>query len=141
MQSLNEQHYRQEATWKQLILAGAVVTLLLSCMGLFGLVALSVGQRTREIGIRKAYGAAVSDILLLLSKDFVKLIGLAFLIGVPMGYYAILQWLQDYAYRIVVNGWLLALPCLGILLVALLTIVLRTGNAALADPVKSLRQE
>jgi putative ABC transport system permease protein len=141
LRSLNEQNYRREAQWKQIIFAGAVVTLLVSCMGLFGLVALSMGQRTKEIGIRKAYGAAVSDILLLLSKDFVKLIGLAFLIGVPLGYYAIHQWLQDYAYRIPVDGWLLALPCLGILLVALLTILMRTGNAALANPVKSLRHE
>ena len=87
------------------------------------------------------FGAAVSDIVLMLSKDFAKLVALAFVIAVPAGYYAIHTWLQDFPYRIQIHWWLFALPCTATLLLALLTIAARTFKVAVANPVKSLRVE
>ncbi|KAA5549457.1 ABC transporter permease [Adhaeribacter rhizoryzae] len=138
---LNEKNYEQEAKWKQLITVGAVLSIFISCIGLFGLATLAIQQRTKEIGIRKVFGAAVSDIVLMLSTDFTKVVALAFFISVPVGYYAINTWLQDFPYRISLNWWLFALPCLATLLLALLTIAARTFKAAVANPIKNLRVE
>ncbi|MGV3587148.1 MAG: ABC transporter permease [Adhaeribacter sp.] len=139
--ALNEKNYEQEAKWKQLITVGAVLSIFISCIGLFGLATLAIQQRTKEIGIRKVFGAAVSDIVLMLSTDFTKVVALAFFISVPVGYYAIHTWLQDFPYRITLNWWLFALPCLATLLLALLTIAARTFKAAVANPIKNLRVE
>ncbi|GEO02360.1 ABC transporter permease [Adhaeribacter aerolatus] len=139
--TLNEKNYEQEAKWKQLITMGAVLSIFISCIGLFGLATLAIQQRTKEIGIRKVFGAAVSDIVLMLSTDFTKVVALAFFISVPVGYYAIHTWLQDFPYRITLNWWLFALPCLATLLLALLTIAARTFKAAVANPIKNLRVE
>ncbi|MBC7919537.1 MAG: ABC transporter permease [Ferruginibacter sp.] len=138
---LNEKNYEEEAKWKQIITVGAGLSIFISCIGLFGLATLSIGQRTKEIGIRKVFGATVGDIVLLLSRDFVKLVGLAFLVAIPLGYYATNRWLEDFPYRIRVDGWILAAPCAVTLLIALLTVVARTIRAAVANPVKSLRTE
>ena len=138
---LNRKNYQEEAKWKQIISVGAVLSIFISCIGLFGLATLAIQQRTKEIGIRKVFGAAVSDIVLMLSKDFAKLVALAFVIAVPVGYYAIHTWLQDFPYRIQIHVWLFALPCTFTLLLALLTIAARTFKVAVANPIKSLRVE
>jgi hypothetical protein len=139
--ALNRKNYQEEAKWKQIITVGAILSIFISCIGLFGLATLSIQQRTKEIGIRKVFGAAVSDIVLMLSKDFMKLVVLAFFIAVPVGYYAIHSWLQDFPYRIQIHFWLFALPCTAMVLLALLTIAARTFKVAVANPVKSLRVE
>ena len=117
------------------------LAIIVACLGLFGLSAFSMKQRTKEIGIRKVLGASVANILTLLSGDFVKLILVAGVIALPLAYFAIRQWLSNYAFHIEINFWLFALPMILIIVIAMVTVSVQTIKAALANPVKSLRQE
>ena len=119
----------------------AVLAIIVACLGLFGLVSFVTTQRTKEIGIRKISGAGVSNILLLLTKDFIKPILIAFAIAAPVTYYLLQQWLQDYAFKITISPWMFILPALVILVLALVTISTQTIKVASANPVKSLRTE
>jgi putative ABC transport system permease protein len=110
-------------------------------MGLFGLAAFAAEQRTKEIGIRKVLGASVSSVALLLSKDFIKPIGIAILIASPIAWYVMQQWLQDFAYRIHIALWMFVVAGLLAVLVALVTVSFQAIKAAIANPVKSLRTE
>jgi ABC-type antimicrobial peptide transport system permease subunit len=141
MNTVNERNYAEEAKWKQMITIGAILSIFISCIGLFGLAMLSIQRRTKEIGIRKVLGAAVSDIVFLLSNDFLKLIVLAFLIAIPLGYYAVDRWLQNFAYQIDLSWWIFALAGGATLVVALVTISFQSVKAAIANPVNSLRNE
>jgi putative ABC transport system permease protein len=113
----------------------------IACMGLFGLVAFAAETRIKEIGIRKVLGASVSQIVLLLSKDFIKLILIAFAIAAPLAGYVMNKWLQDFTYRIDLNGWMFALAGVSTLMIAFLTVSFQAIKAAVANPVKSLRTE
>src|SRR5262249_2927724 len=113
----------------------------LACLGLLGLAALASVNRTKEIGIRKVLGAPVSVIVALLSKDFLKLIVIALVIAIPLAWYFINKWLQDYAYRIAIGWWVFVITSAVIILVALITISFQAIKAAIANPVKSLRTE
>ena len=113
----------------------------IACLGLFGLIAFAAEQRTKEIGIRKVLGASVTSVVALLSKDFVKLVLIAFLIATPVAYLAMRWWLEDFAYRIDLGVGLFALAGALVLLVALLTVGYHAVRAARADPVESLRYE
>src|SRR5262249_17804725 len=106
-----------------------------------GLVMLSVEQRTKEIGIRKVLGAAVSGIFMLISRQFLVLIVIAFVLAVPLAYYVIGQWLRDFAYRASMDWWIYSLPGLITIVMALVTLGFQSIKAALANPVKSLRTE
>jgi putative ABC transport system permease protein len=117
------------------------LALFIACLGLFGLVAFTATQRTKEIGVRKVLGASLADILGLLSKDFLKLVGLAFVLAAPLAYFVMQRWLEDFAYHIEVGPGLFLLAGGLTLLIALLTIGYQAVKAALADPVKSLRYE
>jgi putative ABC transport system permease protein len=119
----------------------AFLAIFLACLGLFGLATFTILQRTKEIGIRKVLGASVSQIVALLSKDFIKLVFIAFVIALPVAWYAMNQWLQDFAYRIDISWWIFALAGILALLIALLTVSFQAIRAALANPVKSLRTE
>ncbi len=119
----------------------AVLAIIVACLGLFGLVSFVTTQRTKEIGIRKISGAGVPAILLLLTKDFIKPILIAFALAAPVTYYLIYQWLQDYAFKINISPWMFIVPGLVILMLALLTISMQTVKVASANPVKSLRTE
>jgi putative ABC transport system permease protein len=141
MDDVNAKNYETEAKWKQIISIASGLFIFISCIGLLGLVMLSVEQRTKEIGIRKVLGAAVSKIVLLLSKEFVILITVAFLIAIPVAYYFINEWLQDFAYRISIHWWMFGLSGVLIIAVALLTISFQAFKAAMANPAKSLRTE
>nr|WKN38847.1 ABC transporter permease [Tunicatimonas sp. TK19036] len=141
LSTINERNYEAEAKWKQMITVGAGLSIFVSCMGLFGLAMLSIQRRTKEIGIRKVLGAAVSDIVFLLSHDFVKLIILAFLIAIPLGYYAVDQWLQNFAYQINLSWWIFALAGTVAIIVAVSTVSVQSVKAATANPVDSLRNE
>jgi putative ABC transport system permease protein len=113
----------------------------ISCLGLFGLAAFSAEQRTKEIGIRKVLGASGGSIVALLSRDFLRLVALAVLIGSPIGWYAMQKWLQGFAYRTTI-GWTVFAITTGVaLLIALLTISSQAIRAAMANPVESLRTE
>jgi putative ABC transport system permease protein len=117
------------------------LTILIACLGLFGLATFTAGQRTKEIGIRKVLGASVGTIILLLSRDFLRLVAIAFVLAVPLAWYAMDKWLQDFAYRIGIGWWVFALAGGLALLVALLTVSYQSVKAGLTNPVKSLRTE
>jgi putative ABC transport system permease protein len=110
-------------------------------MGLLGLVIISVDQRTKEIGIRKVLGAAINTIVLIISKQFIWLIMLAFLIATPFGYWAVHRWLQHFAYRVDIHWWIFGFSGGLVLLIALATISAKAIMAARANPVESLRTE
>lgn len=117
------------------------IAILISCLGLFGLAAFSAEQRTKEIGIRKVLGASVGSIVGLLSKDFIKLVGIALVLAVPIGWYFMNKWLQDFAYRISIGGWMFATAGVFAVLIAFATISLHAIKAALSNPTKNLRTE
>ena len=120
----------------------ALLAIVITCLGLFGLSAYTAERRTKEIGIRKVLGASVSGITSLLSKDFLKLVILSSVISFPLAWWIINKWfLEDYEYRIHVNGWVFILAAALALMIALLTISFQAIKAALANPVKSLRTE
>jgi putative ABC transport system permease protein len=110
-------------------------------LGLFGLVSLTVVQRSKEIGVRKVLGASVPSILVLLMKEFIGLVLIAALIAWPLIYLGITRWLEGYAFRIDLTAWLFVLPALLVLVIALLTISMQTWRAARANPVHALRSE
>jgi putative ABC transport system permease protein len=119
----------------------SVLAIGVACLGLFGLVAFSAKQRTKELGVRKVLGASVAGIVELLAKDFVKLVVVANLIAWPVAWYAMNRWLQDFAYRIDIGWWMFALAGGLALLIALLTVSAQAIRAALANPVEALRYE
>jgi ABC-type antimicrobial peptide transport system permease subunit len=132
---------RNERTMTTMIGAGSILAIVLSCIGLFAMSLLVVAQRRKEIGIRKVVGASVSAISVLLTKDFLKLVAIAFFIATPIAWWATGKWLQNYAYHIDLNIWIF-LAAGGIaVVIAIATISVRTVRAALQNPVKSLRTE
>ncbi|MFD0793925.1 FtsX-like permease family protein [Mucilaginibacter litoreus] len=137
---VNEQ-YKTELKLQQLFTCFSILTLFLACLGLFGMVTFTVEQRVKEIGIRKVLGADVIDIINLISKSYLILVMLGFIVAAPLAWYAMDKWLQNFAYRINLNWWLFALAGIAAIIISLLTISLQSVKAALANPVKSLRNE
>ena len=133
--------FDQEQQLGRLFTLFAGLTIFIACLGLLGLAAYTVERRTKEIGIRKVLGASVSMIVTMLSQDFVKLILIALLIAVPIGYYAMQRWLQDFAYRTDISWWVFLVSGMGVLILTLLTISFQSIRAALANPVDALRNE
>ena len=133
--------YRKEERWNRIVMYSALLAVLIACLGAYGLTALSVARRTREIGIRKVLGARGSGIVLLLSRDFVKLVVIASLIAFPVAYYASERWLQDFAYRIEPGIGTFVLGGILMLAVVLLTVSAQAIRAAWANPVDALRTE
>ena len=119
----------------------AFLAIFIACLGLFGLSAYTAEQRTKEIGVRKVLGSSVSEIVLLLTKDFLKLILISVIIAAPISYYAMNEWLQDFAYRISIGPWVFVFASLLALLIAFITISVQALKAASANPIKSLRYE
>ncbi len=118
-----------------------LLSILVSCLGLFGLAAFTTEQRTKEIGIRKVLGASVTGITGLLAKDFMKLVLLAIVIATPLAWYFMKQWLSDFAYRIDIQWWMFAAAGIVAAVIAFLTVSFQSVKAALNNPVKSLRSE
>jgi putative ABC transport system permease protein len=137
----NLKNYAAEAKWKQIILFAAILTIFISCIGLFGLSVLSAEKRTKEIGVRKVMGASVSRVVTILSKDFLKLVSIALVIAMPLSWLAANKWLQNYPYRIALSWRMFALAGLLIIFIALATVSFQAIKAAIANPVKSLRTE
>ena len=133
--------YESEAKWKQIILFGAVLTIFISCIGLFGLSVLSAERRTKEIGIRKVLGASVNSVVTTLSRDFLILVLIALITAIPLAWMAANKWLQNYPYRISLDWWLFAIASLLVIIVALATVISQAIRVAVANPVKSLRTE
>jgi putative ABC transport system permease protein len=119
----------------------AAVAILISCLGLFGLATFTAQVRTREIGVRKVLGASVTGIVQLLARDFIKLVLIAIVIAVPIAWFTMSRWLQDFAYRIDMHWWVFAIAGIVALVIAVLTVSFQSVRAALMNPVRSLRSE
>ena len=119
----------------------ALLAIFISCLGLFGLASFVAEQRTKEIGIRKVLGASTFSLWCLLSNEFSRLVFISLLIAVPIAYYFMYNWLQDYQYRTPLSGWIFVTAGVGALVITLLTVSFQAIKAAVANPVKSLRTE
>ncbi len=135
------QMYSAEQRIGKIILIFSVLAILIACLGLFGLSIFIAEQRTKEIGIRKVLGANVGGIVQLLSKDFIKLVAIAFVIAAPLAWYCMTQWLKDFAYRIDISWWIFLLAGVLAIVIAIATVSFQAIKAALMNPVKSLRTE
>ncbi len=133
--------YRNEQRIGAVALIFAILAILIACLGLFGLATYTAEQRTKEIGIRKVLGATVSNVVAMLSKDFLILVIIAAVVAFPLAWWAMHTWLQDFAYRIDIGWWVFAMAGFAALLIALLTVSFQAIKAAIANPVKSLRSE
>ncbi|HTE30883.1 MAG TPA: FtsX-like permease family protein [Chryseolinea sp.] len=138
---LNSKNYEAENKWKQIISSSAMLTIFISCIGLFGLTMLSIQKRTKEIGVRKVLGASVLQVLALVSKNFIALVLVAFIIAIPSAWYATASWLQNFAYRIEIRWWVFGFAALLTVIIAMTTVGLLAIKAGIANPVKSLRTE
>lgn len=136
-----ELFYKQDKVRETIFLIISILAILIACLGLFGLATYEANQRIKEIGIRKVLGARVSGIVAMLSKDFLKLVLIAMLIAFPIGWWAMKQWLYDFAYRINISWWVFAIAGFVALLIALIALSFQAIKAAIANPVKSLRSE
>ena len=136
----NEQ-YRAEKRFSGLFLASSLLAIIIACLGLSGLSVYSITQRTREIGIRKANGAGISQVMVLLNKDFVIWVALAFIIACPIAWFVMNEWLQNFAYKTELNWWVFALAGIIALLIALLTVSWQSWRAASRNPADTLRYE
>ena len=135
------EQYDKEAKWKQIVAFGAMLTILISCIGLFGLATLSAERRKKEIGIRKVLGASVEGLVRKLSTDFARLVLISAVISAPAAWWAMHKWLEAYPYKIDVSAWIFLGATMFVLLIALITVSFQTIRAAVANPVTSLRSE
>jgi putative ABC transport system permease protein len=117
------------------------LAILISCLGLFGLASFVAEQRTKEIGVRKVLGATVTGLWALLTADFIKLVALSMVIAMPVAYYFMDQWLENYALRTSLSAWIFVVAGAGLLVVTLATVSFQVVRATLMNPVKSLRSE
>ena len=133
--------YEAEQRLGQIFMIFTVLSIIIACLGLLGLAAFNAQKRVKEIGVRKVLGAKVGQIVFRLSMDFLKLVGLSVVIALPLGWYAMDRWLQDFSYHINIPWWIFALSALMAVGVALLTVSYQSIKAAIVNPVKSLRTE
>ena len=136
-----EAQYKEDKAFGSAFQIFTILAILIASMGLFGLTSYTCIQRKKEIGIRKVNGATITQILSLLNKDFVKWVGLAFSIAVPISWYAMNKWLEGFAYKTEMSWWIFALAGLSALVIALLTVSWQSFRAAAANPVEALRDE
>jgi ABC-type antimicrobial peptide transport system permease subunit len=133
--------YKAEQDLSKLLRWAAGLAVFISCLGLFGLVIYTSNQRVKEIGIRKVLGASVRQIVTLLSRDFLKLVLIALAIAIPIGWWATQRWLGGFAFRTNLSWWIFGLSGVVMILLALVTLSFKTINAAMNNPVDSLRNE
>jgi putative ABC transport system permease protein len=117
------------------------LAIFVACLGLFGLASFTAAKRTKEIGVRKVLGSSIQGVVLLLSKDLLKPVLIATCIAIPIGYYAMNNWLQNFAYRTPLQWWVFAIAASLTMIIALITVCFKAIKAALANPAKSLRAE
>lgn len=133
--------YKKERDISRLLNWSSGLAVFISCLGLLGLVIFTTTQRVKEIGVRKVLGASVSQIVSLLSKDFLQLVMLAFIIAAPLAWWAMNKWLEDFAYRTTISWWVFVVCGVSMMVIAVLTLGIQTVRSATANPVKSLRTE
>ena len=136
-----DKYYDNERKLSTLINAATILTIVISCIGLFSLTAFTIGKKRKEIGIRKAYGATIPTVLIMLQKDFGKLILISSLIALPAGYYIISQWLNSYANHVRLTPFYFLAAILIIVMISALTLVFHTIKAANLNPADTLRNE
>lgn len=141
MDDLYNKTYSAEQNTGTILNIFALLTIFVACLGLFGLVTYTAEQRHKEIGIRKVLGASVHTITKMLSKDFIKLVFISCLFAFPLSWWAMNEWLQSFAFRININGWVFLIAGCSALLIAFVTVCFKAIRAAMANPVKSLRSE
>lgn len=139
--AMNARVYDAELKWRRIIGMASVLFIFISCIGLVGLVMLSIEQRTKEIGIRKVLGAAITSIVGMITRQFVPLVVIAFLIAVPIGYYAIGKWLQNFPYRVDPEWWIYGIAGTAVIATAWIITSIQAIRAGRQNPVKSLRSE
>lgn len=130
--------YKDDVRFGKVLNVFSILTLFIACLGIFGLSIFNAAQRTKEIGVRKLLGASVSNILMLLSTDYVKMVLISLLIALPATFYSISQWLQGFAYHISIQWWMVVAPGCVVLIIALLAVSAKSYHAALANPTESL---
>jgi putative ABC transport system permease protein len=135
------QLYKSEANFQKLFIVLVILSIVIACLGLFGLAAFTAEQRIKEIGIRKVLGASVAHITAMLSMDFLKLVLLSIIIATPLAWWAMNIWLQNYAYRIHITGGIFFIAGVLSVVIAILTVSVQAIKAAVKNPVKSLRTE
>ena len=133
--------YEKEQKTSALMNLAMIIAIFISCMGLLGLATYAAEQRTKEIGIRKVLGASVTNIVSMLTKDFVWLVAIAILVASPIAYYFMYKWLEDFAYKIQISWWIFVMAGAIAVVIALITVSFQAIKAAIANPVKSLRTE
>ncbi len=133
--------YQAERRLGNIFIIFTILSILIACLGLFGLAAFNAEKRTKEIGVRKVLGASVSQITFALIIDFLKLVGIAIVVALPVGWYAMHKWLEDFSYRIEIGWWVFALAALLAICISILTVSYQSIRAAIVNPVKSLRTE
>ena len=135
------QMYASESEQGKIFTVFSFIAIFIACLGLFGLSAFAISQRIKEIGIRKVLGASVPQIVAMMSKDFLRLVAIAAIIAFPVAWWAMHNWLQDFAYRISMAWWIFLVAGVVAALIALITISFQAVKAGLSNPVKSLRSE
>ena len=133
--------YQSEQRLGRIFFIFTALSILIACLGLFGLAAFNAEKRTKEIGIRKVLGASVGQISYKLSIDFLKLVGIAIMVSLPLGWYAMNKWLEDFSYRIEIGIWVFVLAALLAVVISIVTVSYQSIKAAIVNPVKSLRTE
>jgi putative ABC transport system permease protein len=133
--------YQEDVRRQRILIWAALAAIFIACIGLFGLATYAAEQRVKEIGVRKVLGASVQGIVTLLSKDFLKLVAIAIVIGSPVAYLLMNKWLREFAYRISIDWWMFLVSGLLAIGIALITVSFQAIRAAVSNPVKSLRSE
>ncbi|MBC7827203.1 MAG: ABC transporter permease [Chitinophagaceae bacterium] len=133
--------YAAEKKQGKILIVFTILTIFIACLGLFGLVTFTGAQRTKEIGIRKVLGASVTSIVTALTKDLIKLVLIAFVIALPVVWFTMNKWLQEFEYRMTISWWIFGASGLTAIVMAILTVSVQAIKAAIANPVKSLRSE
>ncbi len=141
MNSVNIRNYESELKWKKIILTGALLSIIISCLGLFGLAIFTTGLRTKEIGIRKIYSATISEVVIMLNRTFIKWVVIAYIIGAPAGWYVMHNWLRNFAYKTELGWWIFVLAGFLTIGIALVTVSWQSLRAATRNPVEALRYE
>ncbi len=136
-----ESAYHNDVLRGQIFTTFSILTILIACLGLFGLATFTTEQRVKEIGVRKVLGASVSSVVVLLSRDFTKLVLFSFPIAIPIAYFSMRQWLQSFPYKTDIHVWVFVAACVLTLLICWATVIYQSVKAALTNPVKSLRSE
>ena len=135
------QQYKADQQFGNVFTLFAMLAILIACLGLLGLSSYNILQRTKEIGIRKVLGATTQKVVYILAKDFLLLVLIAFIVAVPLTWWIMHNWLQEFAYRINIDWWVFLIAGSIAIAIALITVSFQAIRAAIANPVKSLRTE